>query len=210
MYKLFYYPGNANFAPHMMLEEIGAAHELVLVDRSVNAHKSPDYLALNPAGRIPVLVDGDLVLYETAAICLHLADKHPEAELAPALGSPERATFYRLLMFMTNTIQAEILAFFYTDRYTTDPDSVPAVRAGFVKRLDEWFGMMNDEVGAGPYLQGDFLTAADFYLFMLVRFGRFLPDPPHELGNLAPYVARLSEHPAIVRAGEAEGLAAPY
>ena len=67
-YKLYYYPGNANLTPHMVLEEIGAPYELVLLDRSKNAHKSPEYLKLNPHGRIPTLVDGDLVLYETAAI----------------------------------------------------------------------------------------------------------------------------------------------
>ena len=76
MYQLYYYPGNANLAPHILLEEIGADYELVLVDRNKNEQKSPAYLKLNPAGRIPVLVDGGLVLYEAAAICLHLADRH--------------------------------------------------------------------------------------------------------------------------------------
>lgn len=65
-----------------MLEELGVAFELVLVDRERAAHKSADYLKLNPSGRIPVLVDGELVQSEAAAICLHLADRHPEANLA--------------------------------------------------------------------------------------------------------------------------------
>src|SRR3989304_10510949 len=84
MYQLYYHPGNANPAPHILLEEIGADYELVLVDRTKNEQKSPAYLKLNPAGRIPVLVDGDLVLYETAAICLHLADRHAAAGVGPA------------------------------------------------------------------------------------------------------------------------------
>ncbi|HEY0845691.1 MAG TPA: glutathione S-transferase N-terminal domain-containing protein [Noviherbaspirillum sp.] len=95
MYTLYYYPGNANLAPHMLLEELGVPYELVLVDREQNAHKQADYLKLNPTGRIPVLIDRDLVLFETAAICLHLVDRHPEAGLAPAVGTAERAEFYK-------------------------------------------------------------------------------------------------------------------
>jgi glutathione S-transferase len=82
--QLHYFPGNASLAPHMLLEELGVPFELRLVDRAQDAQKSPAYLKLNPNGTIPVLVDGDLVLYETAAICLHLVDTHPGAGLAPA------------------------------------------------------------------------------------------------------------------------------
>ena len=79
MLQLHYYPGNASMAPHLLLEELGVAYELKLVDRTQQAHKSAEYLLLNPNGLIPVLVDGDLVLYETAAICLHLLDTNPNA-----------------------------------------------------------------------------------------------------------------------------------
>ena len=95
MITLHYHPGNASFTPHVLLHEIGAPFELQLVDRAQGAHKSPAYLALNPNGLIPVLVDGDLVLYETAAIALHLCDTHPAAELAPALGTADRAPLHK-------------------------------------------------------------------------------------------------------------------
>ena len=88
MIQLHYYPGNASFAPHLLLEELGTPFELQYVDRTVGAHKAPAYLKLNPNGLIPVLVDGDLVLYETAAICLHLADTHPKSGFAPNPGTP--------------------------------------------------------------------------------------------------------------------------
>ena len=78
MYKLHYYPANANAAAHMLLEEIGAKHELVLVERATNSQKSPQYLKINPTGRIPALEDGSLTLFEAAAIVLHIADAHPE------------------------------------------------------------------------------------------------------------------------------------
>jgi glutathione S-transferase len=101
MPTLYYYPGNASMAPHMALEEIGAPFELRLVDRTRNAHKDPAYLRLNPNGLIPAFVDGDLVLFESAAICLHLADRHPIAQLAPELGTAKRAQRYKFLIHLT-------------------------------------------------------------------------------------------------------------
>ncbi|HZV93182.1 MAG TPA: glutathione S-transferase N-terminal domain-containing protein, partial [Caldimonas sp.] len=84
MLQLHYFPGNASLIAHVVLEELGVPFELKYVDRAVSAQRSAAYLALNPNGLIPVLVDGaatdaagrPLVLYETAAICLHLADTH--------------------------------------------------------------------------------------------------------------------------------------
>jgi glutathione S-transferase len=90
MYQLHYFPSNANAAPHTVLEELSQKYELVLVDRTKNAQKSKEYLKINPNGRIPTLVDGDLVMSEAAAIVLHLVDQHPEAGLAPKVGTPER------------------------------------------------------------------------------------------------------------------------
>jgi glutathione S-transferase len=87
MYQLHYFPSNANAAPHVVLEELGQTYELVLVDRANNTQKSKEYLTINPNGRIPTLVDRDLVLFEAAAIVLDLVDQHPEAGLAPRLGA---------------------------------------------------------------------------------------------------------------------------
>ena len=91
MITLHYHPSTASMVPHILLEEIGEPFQRVLVDRVAGAHKQPEYLQLNPNGLIPVLVDGDHVVYETAAIVLHLCDTHPRARLAPAPGSWERA-----------------------------------------------------------------------------------------------------------------------
>ena len=109
MYQLHYFPANANAAPHMLLEELGAKYELLLVDRTKNAQKSKEYLEINPNERIPTLVDKSLVLSEAAAIVLHLVDQHPDAELAPRIGTPERAKFYQWLTFLTNSLQEELM-----------------------------------------------------------------------------------------------------
>src|SRR3954449_10226080 len=116
MLQLHHTPSTAAMVPHILLEEIGVPYERVPVDRAGGAHKSPAYLRLNPNGLIPVLIDGDLVLYEAAAICLHLADRHPAAGLAPALGTAARAHLYKWLIHLTNTVQAEMLTYFYPER----------------------------------------------------------------------------------------------
>jgi glutathione S-transferase len=104
----------------MVLEELGLTHDLVLVDRASNAQKSADYLKINPNGRIPTLVDQGLVLFEAAAIVLHLVDQHPGAGLAPKVGTPERAKFYQWMTFLTNSLQEELMIWQYPDRLTED------------------------------------------------------------------------------------------
>src|SRR5262249_47752533 len=158
-------PGNANLAPHMVLQEIGAPFELVLVDRDKQQHKSPEYLKLNPHGRIPTLVDGELVLYETAAICLHLVDRHPEARLAPELGTPERAHFYKWLMYLTNPIQSEMTVYYYPERWAEDAAGAAAVKRHAERHLGAMFETIEQSLGTdGPYILGKRYSTADPYL----------------------------------------------
>ncbi len=210
MIRLYYYPANASFTPHVLLEEIGVPFELIRVDKENRSHKSPEYLALNPAGRIPVLIDGDLVLFETAAICLHLCDRHPEASLAPRLATTERAHFYKWLMFFTNTIQADVLAYYYPDRYTTDRDGLDAVTAAAERRLDDWFGIVETALARGPFLLGDTYSAVDPYLVMLARWGRHMANPPGRRPRIGDLATRVLARPAVGRAIHGEGLEGPF
>jgi len=211
MLRLHYYPGNASLAPHVLLEEIGAPYELALVDRAINAQTSSEYLKLNPTGRIPVLVDEGLVVFETAAIVLHLTDTHPDAKLAPPVGTHERARFYQWLMYLTNTVQAEAHAFFYPERHTSQPEGVAAVKGRSAERLGEMFALLDRELAVrGPYLLGPRYSAFDPYLAMLVRWGRFLDAPPRELAHVGELARLVAERPAFIRAMDQEGLSAPY
>lgn len=212
MYQLYYYPGNANLAPHILLEEIGADYELVLVDRNKNEQKSPEYLKLNPSGRIPVLVDGGLVLYEAAAICLHLADRHAGAQLAPALGSKERAEFYKWLVYLTNTLQAELLLYFYPERLTDDAAAAAQVKAHAETRVGEMLDLIEAALaaGAGPFLLGAQYRAVDPYLLMLGRWTRAMQHPARTRPHLGRFLEIVMARPATQRAYAAEGLAAPY
>ncbi|MBC8267235.1 MAG: glutathione S-transferase family protein [Rhodospirillaceae bacterium] len=211
MIELHFAPGNANLAPHFILEELGLDFKLTQVDRSVNAHKSPAYLKLNPSGRIPVLVDGDLVLFEAAAICLHLVDTHPTCGLAPALGTPERAHFYKWLMFLTNTIQPDILMYYYSDRYTTDPDGGPAVKEAAENRLIDFYTIIDHHLAKnGPYLLGETFSAADYYLLMVARFGRSLKTSPRDMTHLGATLEKITNRDAVQRAFASEGIEAPF
>ena len=211
MLQLHYYPGNASMTPHMLLEELGVPYTLQYVDRTVQAHKAADYLKLNPNGLIPVLIDGDLVLYETAAICLHLADTHPQAALAPPLGTPERAHFYKWLAWLTNTLQAALIIYFYPERWADDEGAIAQVRA----HAEASIGRMLDQLDAqfaqhrGPFLLGSDFSAVDPYAFMLCRWTRGFGRPARSLLHLAPFLERMLARPAVQRTIEQEGLVAP-
>jgi glutathione S-transferase len=213
MLQLYYYPGNASLAPHMLLEESGIPFELRLVDREHGEHKSPAYLKLNPNGAIPVMVDGDLVLYETAAICLHIVDTHRAPALAPALGTNERAHFYKWLIWSTNTLQAMLMHYFYPDRMVDAGNSDGAAQ---VKRHAEAaIGGMLDQLDAqlashgGPWLLGRDYTAVDPYALLMCRWTRGFARPARSLPHLGPYLARVLARPAVQRAFTTEGLKAP-
>lgn len=209
--KLFYFPGNANLAPHMVLEELGVPYELVLVDRAKNAHKSAEYMKLNPMGRIPTLVDGDLVISETAAICLHLADAHPEKKLAPALGSAERGRFYSWLMYLTNTVQAELIFYFYPEKIAAADAARAEIKANEEARVGGMFDTIEAALAehGGPYLMGSHYTILDPYLLMLGRWTRNMARPARTLPKVGAFMTRMLERPAIRRAFDQEGLKAP-
>ena len=212
MLKLLYYPSNASMAPHLLLEELGVPFELKLVDRAQRAHKAPEYLALNPNGLIPVLSDGDLVLYEAAAICLHLVDTHPQAGLAPALGTAARAHFYKWLMWLTNTLQATLIVYFYPERWADSPDAVKQVKAHAEAKVGVMLDQLDAELArhAGPWLLRPTFSAVDAYALMLCRWTRGFPRPARDLPQLGPYLQRVLARPATQRVFEHEGLAQPW
>lgn len=206
---LHYFPGNASLAPHMLLEELGVPYRLQLVDRQVNAQQSPAYLKLNPNGKIPVLVEGDLVIYETAAIVLHLVDTHADAGLAPAPGTPERAHFYKWLSWLATTLQGEMEIYFYPERWG-EPHAAP-VRAHAERRIESMIDQLEAELArhGGPWLMGARYSALDPYVLMLCRWTRGMTRPARTLTRLAPYLERLLGRPAIRRAFEQEGIGMP-
>ena len=213
MITLYYHPGNASLTPHMLLEEIGVPFALELVDRQSGAQRSPEYLKLNPNGQIPVLVDGDLVLYETVAICLHLADTHPNAGLAPPLGSALRAHYYKWLVWCTNTLQVALLNYFYPERMVTAGDASAAaqVKAQAEARAAPMLDQLDAHLAshAGPWFLGGAYGACDPFVLMLCRWTRNFARPARSLPHLGPYLQRVLARPAVARAFTTEKLPPP-
>ncbi|TQV88317.1 glutathione S-transferase family protein [Aliikangiella coralliicola] len=206
MYQLYYYPLNASMAPHFVLEELGVDFELLLVDRKSNAQKSADYMALNPTGRIPTLVDGDLILFESPAICIYLAEKHPESHLIPKQGSAERALFFQWMMYLTNTLQAELMLYFYPQRHTNAENTATQIAEAQEQRITEIFALLDSELKNRDYLVGDNLTVCDHFLMMLAVWADEIKKPPLQFENLSRYLKKLSRRKAIKHVCEKENL----
>jgi len=194
-------------APHSALEEIGEPFEIREVERDDRGQSPPEYLAINPLGRVPALVDGDLVLWEAAAITMHLADKHPETQLLPPPGTNARAVALRWLVYLTNTVQATFMHYAYPERLVA-PEAVDAVKAGAEKHLTAALEHINEQLGEGPYLLGPSFSAADLYLQMVTRWCRRLPRKAWSLPNIGPHYRLLSERPSVKRMLAAQRIAA--
>ena len=206
-------------APHILLHELGVPFELLLVDRTQNAQKMTTYLRMNPNGLIPVLVDGDLTLYEAAAICLYLCDGYPAAGLAPPVGSIERAHFYKWLMWLTNTLQATLIVYFYPERWVAagNVSGAKQVKAQAESKAGLMLAQLDAELAqqallhATPWLLGANYSAVDMYALMLCRWTRnFTSKPARARAHLGPYLQRVLARPAVVKAFEVEQLQQPW
>jgi glutathione S-transferase len=103
--KLYYNPRSRAAIAKWMLDECGVDYEIVPIDFKKRQHKAPEFLKINPAGKLPALVDGDSRIFEGAAICLYLGDKFPQARLAPQIGSPERGRYLSLMVYSTSQLE---------------------------------------------------------------------------------------------------------
>jgi glutathione S-transferase len=186
-------------APHAALAEIGVDYELVAIERD-EAQSSAEYRALNPLGVVPTLVDGELVLTESAAILLHLADRYPDARLAPA----DRTELYRWLVFMTNTVQTAFLRFFYPERYGTAGVAELAER-----ELHELFDLLERELEGREWLVGSERSVADLFLFMLTRWGRRIEPAAWDRPNVRAHFRRASALPGVQRMLAEQGIELP-
>ena len=210
MYRLYWDSGAANMAPHAALEEIGASYELSRVDLENDQQHSPEYLALNPQGVVPTLVFGDTVMTESHAILLHLAEAHPEAGLAPAIGDPARPRFLSWLFWLTNSLQNSFLYFRYADRVVDGASAQAALAASSEARFGSQFDFIERELGAGggPFLLGARFTVADLSLAMITRWSRWAATPGFARPHVRRHVDAVAARPAYRRMLEQEGVEA--
>lgn len=179
-----------------MLEEVGVDYELAWVDIRQGAHKAPEFLARNPMGKLPTLVDDDVVLTESAAIAMYLADRYASGTLAPALDDPARATWLRWILFAPSVI--EPCCYAHGAQWDYKPGS-----AGW-GTWDEMLATCEAAIGDGPWLLGDRFTMADVVFGGTIRYMLMFKMFEERPAFLA-YVERLNAREASQRANEING-----
>jgi glutathione S-transferase len=216
MIQLYYSPGTIALVPHFLLEELGLPYELVLVDTRKQEHQQAAYLKINPKGKIPFMVDGDLMLSESAAICMYLADSYANLaganHFSPPLGSPERAYLYQWMLYLSNTLQAELFCYLYPEKLTEEVSATVQVKTRAEQRVAQMLSYIDDHLAASSdvFLLGEQLTIADLLLFLLCRWTRGMQKPARAYPHLTPYLTTLSVRPSISKAFEMEGIQAPF
>jgi len=190
--KLYYNPQSRAVIAKWMLDECDAQYEIVSIDFTKGEHKAPEFLKINPAGKLPALVDGDSKIFEGTAICLYLGDKFPQANLAPKIGSAERGRYLSLMVYSTSQLEpamgdALLKVESLPQRGWTDFETAQTVIEG--------------ELGKGPYLFGGWFTAADIMIGSMFIWKRILGAPPGRPA-LEAYVDRLLARPKAIKFGK--------
>ncbi len=214
MITLYTIPGSSATAARIALDEAGADYELVQVERddAGNNISPAGYAALNPMGKVPTLVDGELVLTEAAVCCLYIAEKYPDAALMPRAGSDDWARTLRWLTLLTNTAQSAFLRWYYPDQYTSDAAGLEAVQEASVAELARVAEVLAAQIGDGPFLIGRQFTVADGFLAMLTGWSGDLSPGSRWADNptLAAHYNAVAQRPAAGTTLVAEGFPAAF
>jgi len=197
--KLYYSPQTRAGRPRWLLEEIGAPYEIVSLDLQKGEHKKPDYMKIHPHGAVPALVDGDLALFESAAICMYLADKVPDKKLAPPLGTPARGLYYQWMLYSMATLEPPVLEVFLNTVMLPEAErsaaAVEKARTNFAAVAK----VLSNALTGRDFILGEQFSAADVMIGSTLAWAGFmglLADHP----ALQAYAKRLSERPAFQRA----------
>jgi glutathione S-transferase len=185
-----------------MLEEVGQPYETVVLDYGTTM-KAPEYLAINPMGKVPAIRHGETIVTEGAAICAYLADMYPDRGLAPPPGNQKRGTYYRWMFFAAGPVEAAVTA---KAMGLLAPEDRKAM-AGYGS-FEDTINCLETAVRKGPYICGDQFTAADVYvgsqLGWGMMFGTIDKRPAFET-----YFERLQSRPAAIRARELDDALMP-
>ncbi|HEY5310658.1 MAG TPA: glutathione S-transferase, partial [Casimicrobiaceae bacterium] len=159
MYTLYYSPGTASMVVHQALLEIGAPFRLELVDFDARAQHDPAYRKLNPHGVVPTLIIDGQPYFESAALLMILAERHPAAGLAPAAGSAAHATWVQWIVYLSNNLAATYRFWFYPQDLGA-PEHPPAVREALQRRIEGVWDRLDAHLSTqGPYLLGEKFSA---------------------------------------------------
>jgi glutathione S-transferase len=181
----------------VMLEEIGAPYELIQSTIAMDEPRPPEQLAINPNGWVPVLVWDEGAMYECAAITVFLCDRHPEANLAPAVDDPERGLYLQTLVYFSNSVQNAFQLNYYPSRFADTPADEPSAQRRGNRRLRETWKVIDDQIGDDEWVLGERFSAVDIYLFMLTTWLK--PSRGQPSVDEFPNCLGAKKHPARLR-----------
>jgi len=178
---------------HWMLEEIGEPYDIHLLHLSTGENLKPDYLAVNPMGKVPALKHNDVVITENAAICTYLADAFPKAKLNVPVGDPRRGVYLKWLFFGPSCVEPAVI-----DRAAPRKEEARRAMLGYGD-FDTVMNVLAKAVAPGPFLMGEQFTAADVVIGSGLRWGTMFKLIP-ERKEFMDYIARFADRPALKRA----------
>jgi glutathione S-transferase len=206
VYTLFYSPGSASMVVHLALLEIGAPFQLEKVDFEHDAQRSPEYLRINPRGQVPTLVIDGQPTFESAALLMILAERHPEAKLAPPPGSDLRAAWYQWIVFFTTALGPVYRQWFYPQDLGS-AEHPPHVREALRDKIESAWALVDAHLNAhGPHMLGANFSGADLLATMYMRWSRNMPRSALEWPALKRLADLVRARPSWARLYEAEGL----
>ena len=198
--RFFYNPQSRARMVRWMLEECEAPYEAVRLEFGTTM-KAPDYLAVNPMGKVPALQHGNTVITETGAILAYLADLYPDQKLAPAMNEPARGTYYRWLFFVAGPVEAAFTA--KSEGWLDHQTAKQALSAGY-GRYDDVVRSLQLAVRGKRYVCADHFTAADLYLASYIGWGMLDGSLP-ALPEFKTYAEPLLQRPASLRGDQLDG-----
>jgi glutathione S-transferase len=176
---------------HWMFEELGVPYQLKAMSLERADHKKPDYLAINPMGKVPAITHQGVTITEAAAICAYLADEFPAVQLAVPIGDPRRGLYLKWLFFGPSCLEQAII-----DRIHNRPQVAPS--SSSYGNYDTVMETLANALAKGPYLLGEQFTAADIVIGSGIRWGGMMKAVP-ERPEFAAYAERLGARPAAQR-----------
>lgn len=202
--KLYYLPGASSFTPHVALEWTGAEYSAQAVDGTFL--KSAEYLALNPKGAAPVLVDGDLVLSQNDAILHYLDEVYPEAKLFGSKTVRDKARASRWLSFFNSDLHPAFQPLFRAPAFTEgNEELLKTVRKDAVLKIMDMFAIANEHLENHIFF-GEQISVADVYLYTILNWCRLLGLDFSHLEQLSPFMQRVEANKGVDNARSLEGL----
>ena len=201
--KLYSKPGACSTADHIALQWTGQPFEVELLDK--DTLKAPAYLAINPAGSVPTIVDGSFVLTQNAAIMGYIADSYPQAGLGGDGSPQQRAEANRWLAFVNSDVHPAFSPLFAPAKFIADDSQYDAIRDAARKRLRGLFKTANRQLADKPWLAG-FRSYADAYFYITLRWAAGAKVDLTGLDNLAAFKTRMEADTGVQAALKAEGL----